>query len=236
MNMKQMKNFKIGLAAASLLSVLTLSLSSCMKDDGVNSFPNPNALVTVKTTDSGISYFQMDEKTTLEPVSWKNNYKREVRALLRYSEEPGDAGVFSKKVKVDWIDSVRTKDAILYDDAFGEKKNVTMSIYGDWMTCCEDGYLTLHFAAWFGRDGGKTIPHTIELAINPVTKDLYLRHDDNGDDTGYMMPGDGIIAFKLDEVLKDAKDGDELTLHWKDYDGDKTATIKYLSRFALAGK
>lgn len=234
--MKQMKNFKLCLAAASMLAALTASLSSCSVDNDYSVLPNPNAVVTIKTTDSGASYFQVDGKTTFEPVNWNNPYGREVRALLRYSEEPGDAGEFSKRVKVEWIDSVRTKSAVLYDEEFGTKKTTALSIYNDWITCCEDGYLTLHFAAWFGS--GRNTPHTIELAVNPETLDLYLRHDDNGDSTGPMVPGEGVIAFRLDELLKDAKDGDKLTLHWKDYgdiDGvEKTAELKYLSRFSLS--
>lgn len=236
--MKQMKNFKFGLVAASVMAALTLSVSSCSTDNGTYLQPNPNAIVTIKTAESGNSYFQLDEKTTLDPVNWKNPYKREVRAFLRYSEEPGDAGVFSKKVKVDWIDSVRTKNAQLYDEEFAAKKNDGLSLYNDWFIGCEDGYLTLHFAAWFG--GGRNIPHIIELAVNPETRDLYLRHDDNGDNIGPMVPGEGVISFRLDEILKDAKAGDKLTLHWKDLgDADGvvgTAELKYSPRFSLSEK
>lgn len=236
--MKQMKNFKFGLAAASVMAALALSVSSCSTDNDGYLLPNPNGIVTIKTTDSGNSYFQLDEKTTLDPVNWKNPYKREVRAFLKYSEEPGDAGVFSKKVKVEWVDSVRTKDAVLYDEEFAAKKNVGLTLYKDWFVRCEDGYLTLHFAAWFGN--GRNIPHTIELAVNPETRDLYLRHDDNGDSTGPMTPGEGVVAFKLDELLKDVKDGDKLILHWKDLGGVdgvlKTSEVTYSPRFSLSGK
>lgn len=234
--MKQMKNFKFGLAAASVIAALTFSVSSCSTGDDVWLQPKPNAIVTIKTTDSGNSYFQLDKKTTLDPVNWNNPYKREVRAFLIYSEEPGDAGVFSKKVKVEWIDSVRTKNAVLYDEEFGAKKNDGLTLYNDWFVGCEDGYLTLHFAAWFGI--GKNITHIIELAVNPETRDLYLRHDDNGDNTLPMTPGDGVISFKLDELLKDAKEGDTLTLHWKEYGGmdgvAKTVEFKYSPRFSLS--
>lgn len=83
-----MKNFKIALAVLAAVSALAMSLSSCSKDNGPY-YPVYNGLVTIKTTDSGVSYFQLDKKTTLEPTNWKNPYKREVRALLQYSEEPG---------------------------------------------------------------------------------------------------------------------------------------------------
>ena len=231
--MKQMKNFKIALAVLATMAALTASLSSCSKDDGKYVYPGPNALVTIKTTESGTNYFQLDEKTTLEPKGWTNPYKREVRALLKYSELPEASDLFSKKVTVEWIDSVRTKSAVPYDEEFTKGNSVPIALYNDWVTCLEDGYLTLHFAAWFGQ-GGKIV-HNIDLAVDPENHDLYLRHDNNGDD-GYGAPGEGVIAFKIDDLLKDVSDGQELTLHWKDSEGDKTAKVKYLSRFALPEK
>lgn len=230
-----MKNFRITLAIAAAAAAMTASLSSCSKlDDDTDAFYwGPNALVTVKTTDSGASYFQVDEKTTLEPQGWTNPYKREVRALLRYSETSEASDLFSKKVKVEWIDSVRTKSAVAYDDEFKKGNNVAVSLCNDWLTCCEDGYLTIHFIAWFGRDG--KIVHYLDLAIDPRTHDLYLRHDNNGD-TSNVALGNGVIAFKIDDLLGDVKDGQELTLHWKDGDGDRSAKVKYSSRFALQKK
>ena len=226
-----MKNFRFAVSLAAVAAALTVS--SCSKDDGYDTFPGPNAIVTVKTSDEGKTYFQLDKETTLDPLDWKNPYAREVRALLRYSEEPGDAGRFSKNVKVEWIDSVRTKNAVVYDEKFKEGNNSPIALYNDWITCCEDGYLTLHFAAWFGQ-GGKIV-HIIDLAVDPQTHDLYLKHDNNGDN-GYGAPAEGVIAFKIDDLLKDVKDGQELTLHWKDSEGDQTSKVKYLSRFSLPEK
>ncbi len=226
-----MKYFKTALAAVAVVAALAVSLSSCSMSDDSYDYPNPNALVTIKTAESGETYFQVNEKTTLSPVNWTNPYKREVRALLRYSEERGDGGLFSKKVKVAWIDSVRTKAAVPYSDEFKKEGGSTLALYNDWITCCEDGYLTIHFAAWFGAD--RKVKHIIDLGIDPVTHDLYLRHDSNGD-SGYMTIGEGIIAFRIDELLKDVKDGEVLTLRWKDYQGDRSAKVKYYSRFPLS--
>ena len=49
-----------------------------------------------------------------------------------------------------------------------------------------------------------------------------------------MTIGEGIIAFRIDELLKDVKDGEVLTLRWKDYQGDRSAKVKYYSRFPLS--
>ncbi len=231
-----MKNFRITLAIAAAAAAMTASLSSCSKlDDNINdaSYWGPNALVTIKTTESGTDYFQLDEKTTLEPEGWTNPYKREVRALLKYSKLSESSDLFSKKVAVVWIDSVRTKSAVPYDEEFKKGNNVAVALYNDWITCCEDGYLTLHFAAWFGRDG--KVVHYMDLAVDPETHDLYLRHDDNGDNVNVAL-GEGVIAFKIDDLLADVKDGQELTLHWKASNGEQSAKVKYYSRFSLTKK
>ena len=59
--MKQMKNFKIALAVLAAVSALAMSLSSCSKDNGPY-YPVYNGLVTIKTTDSGVTYFQLDKR------------------------------------------------------------------------------------------------------------------------------------------------------------------------------
>ena len=229
--MKQMKNFKFGLAVAAVVTALAGALSSCAKLDSDYAYYGPNAVVTIKTAESGETYFQVDKKTTLEPKGWTNPYKKEVRALLRYSEDPEASALFSKKVRVEWIDSIRTKAPVPYDEEFKNGADDAVKLNNDWLTVCEDGYLNLHFTSIAGV-GGKYV-HYINLAVDPDGKDLYLRYDKNGD-SGYGTPVEGFVAFKIDDVLPEAKDGDELTLHWTGYDGENSAKVIYSSRFALS--
>ncbi len=232
---EQMKNFRFKRTALAFAAMLMLFVaSSCSFDDDSYDRYNslPNAIVTVKTLESGQTYFQVDGKTTLLPVDWKNPYKGETRALLRYEElSDGNSGQFSKSVNVVWIDSVLTKKAVICTDEFKKGADDPIELVGDWLTVCEDGYLTLHFAAWWGVDNRK--PHYVNLGIDPATRNLYLRHDVNGD-VANCRPAEGIVAFKIDELLTDVKDSDELTLHWTASDGEKKATIKYSGRFELS--
>lgn len=229
--MKQMKNFKIGLAFAAVVTALMASLASCSNLDSDYEYYGPNALVTIKTTDAGNTYFQLDKNTTLEPKGWTNPYKLEVRALLRYTEDSEANSLFSKTVRVDWIDTIRTKAAVPYDEEFKKGADDGVQLINDWCTVCEDGYLTLHFATYASRD--KKVVHYINLAIDPESHDLYLRYDRNGD-VGYGVPVEGFVAFKLDDLLAGVEDGKDLTLHWTDYNGERTATVKYSARFALS--
>lgn len=232
-----MKNFRFKSSAFAFVAALVASVSSCSvggnyEDYDVN---RPNAIVTIKTLSSGETYFQVDEKTTLLPVDWKNPYKSETRALVRYTEQSdANAGLFTKSVKVNWIDSVLTKKAVPFTEEFKNGADDPVELIPDWLTVCEDGYLTVHFATWWGPDGSK--PHYINLGIDPEKPhDLYFRHDKNGDDAATRAM-EGIVAFKIDEILTDVKDGDELTFHWTSFDGEREAKLKYSGRFELAGK
>ncbi len=231
-----MKNFRFKFAALAFAAALTVPVvSSCSLDDSSYDIDpsRPDAIVTVKTLESGETYFQVDGKTTLLPVDWKNPYKGETRALLRFEELPdANSGSFSKSVRVVWIDSVLTKKAVLYTEEFKKGADDPIELIGDWLTICEDGYLTLHFAAWWGADNKK--PHYVNLGIDQATRNLYLRHDVNGD-VANCRPAEGIVSFKIDELLTDAKDGDEMTLHWTATGGEKKeAKLKYSGRFELS--
>lgn len=235
--MKQMKNFTFkavsGLCGFAALMISAMgTVSSCSNLDYESDGPLfPDGIVTVKTTDSGVSYFQLDAKTTLEPVDWKNPYKKEVRALVSYEELADASGLCSKKVKVKTIDSVLTKSAVPFDDEFRKGADDPVELVFDWLTNCEDGYLTIHFAAQWG---GNNVTHYVHLGIDPENpREIYFRHDDNGD-TAYSWL-DGVVSFKIDDLMGDLADGEELTLHWTTFNGQKTTkTLKYYKRFSLS--
>jgi len=231
-----MKNFRLKFAVSAYFAILMASVvSSCSVADNDTSYDylRPKAIVTVKTLDSGETYLQVDEKTTLLPVDWKNPYKGETRALVNYDElSEANNGPFTHSVRINWIDSVLTKKAVLYTDEFKKGADDQVELIPDWLTNCEDGYLTIHFATWWGPDNKK--PHYINLGIDPKTRDLYLRHDRNGDEADCRL-AEGIVSFKIDELLTDANDGDELTLQWTAFDGEKKSVkLKYSGRFELA--
>ena len=213
-----------------------------------------DALVTVKSSQSGSFYFQLDDKTTLEPAEWGNPYHNEVRALLAYSETKIVSKLCSKTVHVDRIDSLVTKEANYIDVEDGITTPAsTQSVYivdpgysttadllsssdpveivssdgtPDWLTFSEDGYLTVHFATYWG---GVT-SHTINLYASKAHPDqLYLVHKNNGD--LQVDWSEGLVAFKLFHMYIGRKDEyttpNDITLHWLSFDGEKEATFKY---------
>ena len=145
---------------------------------------DPNGMVTVKKSDSGIVYFQLGG-STLEPVGWTSKFTKEYRAFINYSELSEASEDFTKKVRVNWIASIRTTDA----SAVGKPSlQDPVVLYTDWQTVCEDGYMTIHFAVQ-GRK--KSIDkHKFSLLVdkNEPTR-MYFLHDKNGD-KGYYICSD----------------------------------------------
>ena len=93
-----------------MMIVTSLSLVSCDDDDDCYADYLPTALVTVYPQGDNAFTMQLDDKTTLVPTNMKASPfgEKEVRALVNYVEESSSNGSY-RNVRVNWIDSIRTK-------------------------------------------------------------------------------------------------------------------------------
>lgn len=239
MTMDKTKLLRMAFAALAA----TMTLASCDDDTDtvwVNS-NRPNALVTLKTSDGGGFYMQLDDTQTLWPVNVdKNPYgNKEVRALVScYAVKGGTAAdntvASETKVYVNWIDSIRTKNAVprpadKVDETYG---NDPVEIVKDWVTVAEDGYLTLCIRTLWGGTGQV---HYINLLTGGNPNDPYeveLRHDAKGDTNGHW--GDALVAFKLPAVEGEAGKKVKLTLKYKSFTAEKSVQFDYISNAAAA--
>ena len=137
---------KLNIYLLSMMMIVTsLSLVSCDDDDDCYADYLPTALVTVYPQGDDAFTMQLDDKTTLVPTNMKASPfgEKEVRALVNYVEESSSNGSY-RNVRVNWIDSIRTKYPVMTtgDDnsAYG---NDPIEIVRDWVTVAEDGFLTL---------------------------------------------------------------------------------------------
>ena len=224
------KLFKVfGLAL--LLVAGACSLQSCDDDDddnhyGIDPFLGANAIVTVKTDSTGLCYLQLNDSVKLLPTGMKQSPygNKEVRALaiIRYTGENADKNF--PCVYVDRLDSIRTKmmsPAVdNMDKVYG---NDPLEIVNDWTTVCEDGYLTLRFRTYFG--GAAT--HTLRL-VRTGDNTVTLYHDANNDIQGRV--GDGLIAFRLNDLPDTEGKYKDITLKWTSFAGEKSVTFKYKTR------
>lgn len=228
-----MKTTKFLLAALFFISIIILP--SCLDDDDNDMHLRyPNALVTVKESVDETLFFQLDDQTTLLPVNLNSHPfgGKEVRALVNYKEVDESSGDFDKAVYVNWIDSIRTKPMALNlgdqnDEAYG---NDPVEIVNDWVTIAEDGYLTLRFRTMWSNMG---ITHYVNLipTNNPENPyEVEFRHDANGDINGRV--GDGLVAFKLDNLPDTEGETVKLKLIYKSFNTTKSIEFDYKTRAA----
>lgn len=213
--------------------VSLMMLPACVNDDDDSAeLLRPTALVTVCPNDDGSFIMQLDNNTRLLPANLETSPfgKKEVRALVNYTETELSQRDDVKKVMVNWIDSIRTKlpvenlgeqnDAIYGDDP--------VEIVRDWVTVAEDGYLTLRIRAMWGPSH---TPHVLNLVtgVNPENPyEFELRHDAKGDCEGLW--GDALIAFNLNSLPRPDSGVATINLKWDSFSGEKSAEFELQMR------
>ena len=224
--------FSKALAVATVVAT-SIGFQSCLDDDDNNAYylRYPNALVTVKEAADGAFFLQLDDKTTLLPTNVKTSPfgDKAVRALMNYSEVDEASGEYTKAVHINWIDSILTKP--IAPDLGEENDEIygtdPVEIVNDWVTLAEDGYLTLRFRTVWG--GSKKHFVNLLLGQNPENPyEVEFRHNAYGDT--YGETGDGLVAFKLDELPDTEGKTVKLKLKWKSFSGDKSAEFDYCTR------
>ncbi len=212
-----------------LLALLPAILAGCsMADYGEEMAPVSDAaaysaIVSVRTAPSGTVYFQVDDRTRLLPFGDTAPYQgleRILCGLLIYADQDAE---FGHRADVLWYEAL-DKGSVSGASIGGDDP---LEILSDWMTSCEDGYLTLHYEAWWGES---SVPHAFTLVTGLNPDDPYevrLRHDAKGD--GRKEKADSVVYFDL-QSLPDSGDEDKtLTLKWINSEG-KLAERKFAFR------
>ncbi|MBF6596781.1 MAG: NigD-like N-terminal domain-containing protein [Fermentimonas sp.] len=227
-----MKTTKLFLTTLILIGILVLP--SCLDDDDDINLMYPNALVTVREAVDETVFLQLDDNTTLLPINLTSHpfNSKEVRALVNYNELDDPSGVYDMAVHVNWIDSIRTKPMApnlgdQNDERYGSDP---VEIINDWVTIAEDGYLTLRFRTIWGGSGTTHFVNLISTENPDNPYEVEFRHDADGDVSGRM--GDGLVAFKLDDLPNTNGETVKLKLVWKSFNGNKSAEFDYRTRSA----
>lgn len=210
---------------------------SCQKDNGT--VVNTEAVVTVKEDAGKNCYFQLDDNTVVIPENLSANpFGKEVRAYTLYADkgetEPNGATAGKyRRAQVAVLDSILTKQTA---PNLGKEQNDLVygcdpiDIYRSWISVVEDGYVTLHFCARWGRTGIPVV-HTINLVRDTDSSDPFtfeLRHNYNGDpaQAGYFR--DGLVAFNIRDILaKESRSTYDITLKYVGELGDKEVVFHY---------
>lgn len=234
-----MKTYIRTITALAASACVFMALGSCTKNDNQGYYYlYPNALVTVKPLDNGDAfYMQLDDKTTIEAENLTASPfgDKEVRALASLQLTDNKSEKYDKTVIVHRIDSIRTKStaADLGAENDQEYGHDPVEIVNDWVTIVEDGYFTLRFRTrWSTSD----IVHEVNLLTGTDPDDPYtveFRHNAHGDTYGEW--GDGIVAFRLDQLPDTNGETVDLTLKWQSFSGEKSAKFKYCTKKTTPG-
>lgn len=226
---KKIKNHLMMVATAMIIMTVATVIMSCSDDDDgyYYDYYRARGIVTVKLSEAGKTYFQLDNNTTLLPTNLSQPLfgGKEVRALANWQTIDAAHDGYSQAIEMLWADSIRTKDIMLSADMPSDLGDDAVEIGDSWTTCLEDGYLTLCLCTYWGTP---VRAHRVELVAgtnkeNPY--ELVLRHDNQGDKGGTW--NSSIVAFRLDKLPAELKDGQKITLKWKSFSGPKTTTFTY---------
>lgn len=199
----------------------TLLLAGCAKEvmnpQGEYGFESQDftAIVTVHKSPTDTIYFQVDDTTRLFPTNYYGTYtglERIVCGITVFKEIVPNYGY---RTSVDWFDQL---DKGTFTTSKPAGSNDGLDILSDWMTSCEDGFLTLHYSTWWG-DGSVQHDFTLVSGQNPSDPyEVLLVQNANGDGREGGK-GDSIVYFDINSLPDTGDSYKTLTLKWTDSGG-----------------
>ena len=222
-----------------VLPVLVLMVSSCMKYDsvmdpgrgaaeyyegGAKSDVASQAVGTVKSRE-GARYVQLDAVSAgfvVNPAEIKD-IPDGTRVFLQYRTvvSPETPDFCTDAILVEWTSPLDVGEIRYVMDALAGDP---VALVTDWITCLEDGFLTLHYSV---PSKGKA-QHTFALYPGATSYDYRLVHEAHGDVDGDLT--DGIVCFRVADLLPETEEAVTLSLKYLNIDNTwKTLTVEYRS-------
>ena len=182
---------------------------SALNSDAEGTF---NAIVTVKKTPTDTVFFQLNDSTTVYPSDYQSMYTRMERIICNMHARKQPAGSFKYTCWVEWAEPL--EEGTVSSSAKGEDP---IDVLDDWMTSVEDGYLTIHYDAMWGKTP-KVHSFSVVTGSDPADPyQLILRHNANGDAAD--LKGDGLVCFDINSLPSTGGQYKKLTLKWNSLEG-----------------
>lgn len=138
------------------------------------------------------------------------------------------------RAEIDWYESIALGQYGPLDGGTGfatidDADDDGLNVIEDWMTNLEDGYLTIHYSAWWGKS--EQIHY---LVLTPDDKDkpleLTLRHDARDDER--LEEADALVCFDINSLSNYIDEENKtVTIKWKNSAG---GSVK--KRFLFKGR
>ena len=219
-------------------AVLLLLVSACSKEgldyvpggrvDYSNTGPayNDLAIGTLRSRE-GVRYVRLDASTLgmivnpdeVKHISDGTRVFLQYRCVVLNTTLPEFC---TDAILVEWADPLNVGEIVTEPQ---DRPGDPMSVILDWMTCLEDGFVTLHYSV----PSRGNASHGFCLCPGAAENEFRLIHDAHGDNEGDLS--DGLICFDVSSLLPDTG-GETVTLSLTYLNLDKTSktlTVDYRS-------
>jgi len=229
-----MKKLRTTLAAFLLLLIAMPVLQSCL-DDWNDNERSSLTIGTVRIIDGKDYYFALDEGTRMFPgdTAQVNNYTlvegQRVFVYFNLLDEKVDG--YDYNAKINHVENILTKDIYFMPaekaDSIGDDR---INITNMWIT---GNYLNIQYQLYHSNNNDKK--HMLNLIVNETSdgkndKEGYvtLEFRQNAYDDEPLMPGQGLVSFKLDKIADRISGKTGLNIRVKSlYDGERYMTVDF---------
>ena len=229
-----MKKLRTTLAAFLLLLIAMPVLQSCLNhwdDDERSSL----TIGTVRIIDGKDYYFALDEGTRMFPgdTAQVNNYTlvEGQRAFVYFNLLDEKVDGYDYNAKINHVENILTKDIYFMPaekaDSIGDDR---INITNMWIT---GNYLNIQYQLYHSNSNDKK--HMLNLIVNETSdckndKEGYITLEcrQNAYDDEPLMPGQGLVSFKLDKIAVRISGKTGLNIRVKSlYDGERYMTVDF---------
>lgn len=196
------------------------------ENGGLYGHSDYTAIVTVKKSPTDTVFFQVDDTTRIFPRNAQNIYTRVERIICGVS-------IYNKRVPgYGWLGDVLWAEALDEGMVTADatvKGDDGLDIIFDWMTGCEDGFLTLHYSTMWGARPVRHRFYIVTGANGDNPYEVELRQDSAGDSKD--DEGDSVVYFDINTLPDTGDEYKTLTLKWKSSSGQTAEhEFKYKTR------
>ena len=180
-------------------------------------------VVTIKKDVSGKVYFQKGNSERLFP---RNGYEftEECRALGSFLIYPVEEPGYGRICDIEWLEEI-DKGLVVSNSSVGFEDGIDVNLQSR-KTSIEDGYLTVHYNAWWGKNAGH---HDIGL-VNIGHGEFNLVHEAHSD--AKDIYAEGLVYFDINSLLPATDDVPlTITVNWLTTTGGITSSkFGFISR------
>ena len=230
-----MKKLKTTFVTFLLLLTTMPMLQSCLDDDWNGSAASSLAIGPVRIVDGKDYYFALDEGTKMFPgdTTRVNNYAlvEGQRAFVYFNLLDEKVDGYDYNAQINHVENILTKDIYFMPaekaDSIGDDR---ININNMWIT---DNYLNIQYQLYHSNSNDKK--HMLNLIVNEASdgkndKEGYItlefRQNAYGDEP--LMPGQGLVSFKLDKIADRIPGKTGLNIRVKSlHDGEYYKTIDF---------